>query len=198
MWERARRAMPEDFDAAKKVVQALSALARADEAERAMEEVRRTFRASTDVAVKRQVQVVIDQLVVGGRKVMVQEALASTSPDLHYHWTALVFDAEGKKPVFSVQLESSAYGRETGLPFLSGISRADRCTAPSARGTRRCRPTRRDARPRSSASRRSSATEPSSQGAGTSSPAASGAGRPWAQASGIVGSPRLISTADSD
>jgi tetratricopeptide (TPR) repeat protein len=125
MWRLAREAMPGDFDAAKKVVQALNALGRAEEAEAAKQEVRRLFEASNDPAVKRQVQVVIDQLVVGGRKVMVHEALAPTKPELHYHWTALVYDAEGKRPAFSVQLESSAYGRETGVPFVDGVTRPD-------------------------------------------------------------------------
>ncbi|MBK8938288.1 MAG: tetratricopeptide repeat protein [Polyangiaceae bacterium] len=123
MWRVAKAATPDDFDAAKKIVQALNALGRHDEAARELGEVRRIFQTSTDERVKKQSNVVIDQLVVAGRAVMVLEMLVPNDPTLHYHWTARVDDGSGKKVAFTVQLESSAYGRESGMPFLTGVTR---------------------------------------------------------------------------
>lgn len=124
MWQIAKAANANDFDAAKKVVQALNALGRHDEAAAAMSDVRRIFAASTDLGVKKQQEVVIDQLVVRERSVMVYEALSPSDATLHYHWTARVHDPSGKKVELTVQLESSAYGREAGTPFLTGVKRA--------------------------------------------------------------------------
>jgi tetratricopeptide (TPR) repeat protein len=124
MWRITAKIEPDDFDAAKKIVQALNALGRHAEADRAKADVERIFAASKDPAVQAQRNVVIDQLVVDGRRVMIHQWLGEAE-GLYSHWTAFVFGADGKRPEFSVQLESSEYGRETGWPYLSGITRAD-------------------------------------------------------------------------
>jgi len=123
MWRITLSASPDDFDAAKKIVQALNALGRHDDADAATRDVARIFARSTDLGVKRQHEIVIDQLVVDGRPVMIRETIAPQDPALHYHWAAVVLAPDGKTPEFSVQLESSQYGRDTGVPYIDGMTR---------------------------------------------------------------------------
>ncbi|MBC8070252.1 MAG: tetratricopeptide repeat protein, partial [Deltaproteobacteria bacterium] len=123
MWRIALAAKSDDFDAAKKIVQSLNALGQHEEAETAKQEVKRIFAASTGPGVKQQNEFVIDQLVVDGRKVMIKETIEPKDPALHQHWTAYVFAVDGKTPELTVQLESSQYGRDTGVPFINGMTR---------------------------------------------------------------------------
>lgn len=123
MWKIALQANPDDFDAAKKIVQSLNALGKHDDAEIAKQEVKRIFATSSQPSVKQQNEFVIDQLVVDGRKVMIKETIEPRDPALHNHWTALVLATDGKTPELTVQLESSQYGRETGVPFINGMTR---------------------------------------------------------------------------
>lgn len=125
MWRITTKVNPDDFDAAKKIVQALNALGRHDDAEAAKSEVKRIFASSTDAGVKRQNEFVIDQLVVDGRQVMIRETITPKDPTLHYHWTATVLGTDGKTQELTVQLETSAYGRERGVPYLNGMSKKD-------------------------------------------------------------------------
>jgi hypothetical protein len=123
MWKIALQARPDDFDAAKKIVQSLNALGRHEDAEAAKQEVKRIFTVSSAPGVKQQNEFVIDQLVVDGRKVMIRETIEPKDPTLHNHWTAMVLAPDGKTPELTVQLESSAYGRERGVPFINGMTR---------------------------------------------------------------------------
>jgi tetratricopeptide (TPR) repeat protein len=123
MWQIALQARRDDFAAAKKIVQALNALGRHDDAEKAKEEAKRIFASSTDPGVKKQDGFVIDQVLIEGHQVMIHETITTPDRGLYYHWTAVVLAADGKTRILSVQLESSDYGRETGVPFISGVTR---------------------------------------------------------------------------
>lgn len=127
MWKIAAAANPDDFDAVKKIVQAYNALGRYEEAELAKQDAKRIFAASTRPEVKRQNELVIEQLVVEGKSVMITETLVPEG-DLYSHWTAIVYGPDGKTRELTVQLESSAYGRETGVPFVIGINHGERHT----------------------------------------------------------------------
>ena len=130
-FEAACAARPEDFEAAKKKVQALRALARHPEAEQATADLVAMWRRSTDAAVQRLNDVVIDQFRVAGALVFAWQNLRPAREDLHYE---LTFAVQGQ--ALTVQLESSAYGRERGMPYLLGMTQASqhRTTGPGFPG----------------------------------------------------------------
>lgn len=112
------QARPDDFDAHKKLVQALRATGREDEAERATARLVELWSTSADPEVTRLNDVVVDQLRVHGHLVLAYQNLRPARPELHYE---LVFAVQGQP--LTVQLESSAYGRERGVPYVLGMTR---------------------------------------------------------------------------
>lgn len=112
------RARPDDFEAYKKLVQALRASGRDDEAERATVRLVELWSKSGDPAVQKLNDVVIDQFKLHGHTVLVYQNLRPVRPELHYE---IVFSVSGQN--LTVQLESSAYGRERGVPYLLGMTR---------------------------------------------------------------------------
>jgi tetratricopeptide (TPR) repeat protein len=123
-WQGARRIAPKDFDILKKVVQAENALGRHREARASFAELEKLWSASADPKVKKLTEAVIDQFEVDGHAVMAYQRLAPLGNTLDYVYTCRVTKKGEEKPRFSVQIESSAYGRETGTPYLAGVTRA--------------------------------------------------------------------------
>lgn len=134
-WRAALALAPGDFEIKKKVVQASFALGDHEGGEAALDVLREAWRASADPAVQGLDEVVIDQLRVDGLRVYAYETLRPRSPELHYAVTWRVFDAEGRV-IMTAQLESSAYGREVGVPFVFGVNtpRGHATTGPSFSG----------------------------------------------------------------
>ena len=122
--ERFRTALdlaPDDFDIAKKVMQCDFALGKDADAARDRQRVVALWTASKDPGVKRQRDVVFDQFDLAGAHIMAAENLQPEG-DLYSLYVFRVLDAKGK-PIGTVQLESTAYGRETGMPYLLGWTR---------------------------------------------------------------------------
>ena len=120
-WSAARAVVPDDLDVRRKVVQALHALGRHDDADGALVELREVWNRLPDDA--RPDEVVIDQFNVADRRVVAVETLRPARDDLYYALTFRQLDDQGGVAM-SVQLESSAYGRERGVPFLVGVNTA--------------------------------------------------------------------------
>lgn len=116
----ALRARPEDFEAYKKLVQALRALGRDAEAEAATARLIEMWRTSADPAVRALNEVVVDQIDVCGKRVLAWQNLRPQRPELHYELTFAVLG----QPL-TVQLESSAEGRERGMPYVLGLTRGE-------------------------------------------------------------------------
>lgn len=131
-WQAALALAPGDFEIQKKLVQAHFALGDHEGGEAALSALREAWRTSADPAVQGTDEVVIDQLRVDGLRVYAYETLRPRSPELHYALTWRVFDAEGRV-MMTAQLESSAYGREVGVPFVFGVNtpRGHATTGPS-------------------------------------------------------------------
>lgn len=122
-WQRAAAADPEDFEVKKKIVQAKNALGPSEEDDSLLDSLRAAWASSTDPEVQKLDAVVIDQFTVRGRRVMALETLRPRSADLWYALTWQVTDSAGRVTL-TVQLETSAYGRERGVPFLLGMNTA--------------------------------------------------------------------------
>lgn len=120
-WSKALQSAPGEVDLLKKVVQAQHALGQDGEADATFARLEAAWKASDDPRVQALDEVVIDQFKVGGVPVMASAALRPRSEDLHYAYTFRVY-GDGGKIRLSVQLESSAYGRERGVPYLIGLS----------------------------------------------------------------------------
>ena len=117
-WVRA----PDDLDLHRKVVQACFALGDGDAGEAALAALKEAWSKTPQAEGTGLVEVVIDQLRVAGARVMASQTLRPAHQDLWYEITWRVYGADGKVD-FSVQLETSAYGREVGTPFLMGLTR---------------------------------------------------------------------------
>jgi tetratricopeptide (TPR) repeat protein len=124
-WRKAEALAPTDFEIAKKVVQALNALGRGGDAEAATARLVELWRSASAPDVQRLVECVIDQLVVAGHRVMAYETLRPAREELYAVYSFRALDSDGRA-VLAVQLESSAYGRETGAPFVFGVSEPNR------------------------------------------------------------------------
>jgi tetratricopeptide (TPR) repeat protein len=121
LWRAASAVAADDFEIAKKVVQAERALERWDDANRSMQRLFEVWQRSSDPNVRNLHEVVVDQFTVAGRRVLASEMLRPRDPDLYYETTFHVYNESGKA-VMTVQLESSQYGREHGVPYLVGIN----------------------------------------------------------------------------
>lgn len=122
-WQAAELLAPEDVEIKKKIVQSYFALGDSAGGEAALTALRESWRASKDAAVRAWAEVVIDQLQVGGQRVWAYETLRPQSEDLYYALVWRVLDAKGRVTM-TVQLESSAYGRERGVPYVFGNNTA--------------------------------------------------------------------------
>ncbi len=120
-WQAALALAPDDVEIKKKLVQAHFALGDSEGGEAALEVLRQAWRQSADPAVQGWTEVVIDQLQAAGHKVYAYETLRPGSEDLYYAISWRVLDGQGKVRM-TVQLESSAYGRERGVPFVLGVN----------------------------------------------------------------------------
>jgi tetratricopeptide (TPR) repeat protein len=123
-WSRARAQAPDDFDIAKKILQAHNALGDRTAAAKARETVFRLWRASADPDVRRLTEYVFDQFEVGGTHVYAYETFEPEG-DLYYVYTFRVAGSNGKL-AGSVQLESSAIIREMGTPYILGVTTGSR------------------------------------------------------------------------
>lgn len=121
-WEAALTRAPDDLDLHRKVVQACFALGDGDAGEAALAALKEAWAKTPQAEGTGLVEVVIDQLRVAGARVMASQTLRPAHQDLWYEITWRVYGADGKVD-FSVQLETSAYGREVGTPFLMGLTR---------------------------------------------------------------------------
>lgn len=122
-WSRALSLAPDDVEIKKKLVQTHFALGDSAAGEAALEGLRQAISSSADPTVQGWKEVVIDQLNVGGQRVFAFETLRYDSADLYYALVWRLLDGGGKVQM-TVQLESSAYGRERGVPFVMGINTA--------------------------------------------------------------------------
>lgn len=122
-WEAAHALAPSDVEIQKKIVQACFALGDAEAGERALAALHEGWRQSAVPEVRAWKEVVIDQLQVAGHRVWAYEALLPPTGDLSYVLTWRVLDPQGRV-LMTVQLESSAYGREVGVPYVLGINTA--------------------------------------------------------------------------
>lgn len=119
-WRAARGLVPENFEVTKKIVQVYNALDRDREADQAFADLEQLWRSSPDERVRAQNDVVIDQFMVAGHRVLVVETLRPRSDDLWDVTAFRVFDRDARL-VLTVQLESGAYGRERGIPFVLSV-----------------------------------------------------------------------------
>jgi len=108
LWQRALSAKGADLRLQQKIVQALNALARHQEAEEALQALHPLWEQSPD----RTAELVVDQLHIGGALVLALERMEPAGAFFQL-WTFAVQGAQ-----VTVQLESTAYGRERGTPYL--------------------------------------------------------------------------------
>jgi tetratricopeptide (TPR) repeat protein len=121
-WLQLASADPKDLALAKKVVQAYHALGQEREAEEWTERLRGLWREAHPQAPGAPEFAVVDQFTVGSSRVLTHELLSEARGD-PYTTTAFVVFGEDQRPVFAVQLESSAYAREHGAAFVIGVAR---------------------------------------------------------------------------
>ena len=129
-WDKAQALVPQDLEVRKKVIQAQHALGQYDAAARGIEVLAALYREHPPEAAEpggapgdRPLEAVIDQFRVGGKQVYVYRLLTPAVHDMDYVYSfRLVEDTDTHKVLCSVQLESSAYGRERGVPYLLAIS----------------------------------------------------------------------------
>jgi len=119
MWRRALELAPDDFFVLKKVAQAEHALGVDGAATRAR--IVALWKASTDPEVRGQPHYVFDQFDVGTWRVMALEPLADPAPPDLDVLRFTIDDRSGKAP-FVVRLETSAYARSRGTPYVLTIT----------------------------------------------------------------------------
>jgi len=122
-WSTAQQLAPDDFNTAKKLVQAYTALGKTAEAAKARDKVFALKKAATDPGLVRMKSYVFDQFDVGKHHIFVYEAF-DTSGDIAYVYQFQVTEAD--KPIGSVNLETSAVIREQGVPFILGMDKGDK------------------------------------------------------------------------
>jgi tetratricopeptide (TPR) repeat protein len=123
-WSKARALAPDDFDIAKKVLQAYNALGDRGAAAKARETVFQIWRTSNNPGVRRLTEYVFDQFDVGATHVYAYETFEPKG-DMYYVYTFRVAGANGKL-AGSVQLESSAVIREMRTPYILGVTTGNR------------------------------------------------------------------------
>jgi tetratricopeptide (TPR) repeat protein len=119
-WKAASALAPDDFQTAKKLVQAYHALGAEADAARWRDRVFALRMTSRDPNVAKLKDYVFDQFEVGKHKVFAAETF-DTSGDLAYVYRFDVFD--GNQRLGSVNLETSAIIREAGMPYLLGMDK---------------------------------------------------------------------------
>jgi tetratricopeptide (TPR) repeat protein len=119
-WRHAQKLAPDDFDIAKKVLQATYGAGHAAEIPAAHAAVLALWKKSSDARVRGLKEFVFDQFHLGQTLVMANETLAP-SGDLYDVYNFKLYDSANKL-VGIVHLESSQYGRETGVPFVVGVT----------------------------------------------------------------------------
>jgi len=119
-WETAAKLSPDDFQIAKKLVQAYVGLDKSDKLKKARDRVFAMWRAGKDADVKKLKSYVYDQFAAGKYHVLVYEAF-DTSGDLAYVWRAKI--ALKDKVIGSVNLETSSVLRENGVPYILGVDK---------------------------------------------------------------------------
>lgn len=120
LWQAAEKLAPDDFDIVKKVLQAMNALGMEREAVAQRDKLLLLWKNSKNAAVRNQKEFVFDQFDVGKWHIYAAETF-NPSGILYYVYTFKVAGADDKI-VGTVNLESSAYGRETGVPFIVGMT----------------------------------------------------------------------------
>jgi tetratricopeptide (TPR) repeat protein len=121
-WSHGRSAAPDDFDLAKKVLQAQNALGLWDAARATRDDLLRIWHTSSDPAVRGLTDYVFDQFPVGDEWVYAYETL-DPSGDLY---NVYLFDCTRNDTIVrSVRLESSAVIREMGHPYILGVQLPD-------------------------------------------------------------------------
>jgi tetratricopeptide (TPR) repeat protein len=120
-WRAARGLAPNDFEILKKNVQAERALGRWDEANATMSALFGVWQTSADPQVRDLYEVTVDQFEVAGHRVMASEMLRPRRDDLWYETVFYVL-SDTNVTILTVQLESSQYGRERGVPYLLGMN----------------------------------------------------------------------------
>ena len=114
-WSHARRHAPEDFDVVKKVLQALHALDRVDEAAKAREELLALRKRSRDPRVQKLREFVFEQFDVAGVHVFAYETIEPAG-DVRAIYTYTLSDAQ-ERPTTRIQVVSTPELREAGTPY---------------------------------------------------------------------------------
>ena len=78
---------------------------------------------SQDPAVCALFEVTVEQFTVSNQRVMAAEMLRPRDPDLYYETVFRVLNDQNIT-IVTVQLESSQYGRDTGAPYIIGVTTA--------------------------------------------------------------------------
>src|SRR5262249_20209062 len=120
-WRRGLELGPEDFFVLKKIVQAENALGLDAAATKAR--LLEVWRASADPDVRRQQSFVFDQFDAGGWRVMSVELLGDPLPIDADVMRFVVEDRPGHV-AFTIRIETSAYARSRGTPFVVSVSDA--------------------------------------------------------------------------
>jgi len=119
-WTIAAKLQPDDFQIAKKLVQAYVALGKASDVKQARQKVFALWKSGKDPEVKKEKSYVYDQFVAGKYQVYVYEAF-DTSGDAAYVYQFKV--TLGARSLGSVNLETSAASRKQGVPFVLGVDK---------------------------------------------------------------------------
>ncbi len=119
-WEVAAKLEPDDFQIAKKLVQAYVAQGKPAELKKARDRVFAIWKASKDPEIKKLKSYVYDQFEVGKYHIYVYEAF-DTSGDLAYVYQFKVTLRD--KSLGSVNLETSAVIREQRVPYILGVDK---------------------------------------------------------------------------
>lgn len=120
-WRRGLELAPDDFFVLKKVVQAENALGLDAAATRAR--LLEVWRTSADPDVRRQQSFVFDQFTAGGWRVMSVELLGDPLP-ADADVMRFVVEDRPDHLAFTIRIETSAYARSRGTPFVVSVSDA--------------------------------------------------------------------------
>lgn len=120
-WSAARHQDPQDVEILKKVVQAHHALEQYAEAAQTLDALVQALRTN-GAAGSLPTEIVIDQFRFGSLQVCAYKMLTPPDSDLDYVYTFKLFESP-RQVLLSIQLESSAYSRECGVPYLLGMTR---------------------------------------------------------------------------
>lgn len=120
-WQKVSAQEPDDFLTLRKVVQALHALERYDEAESVRQKLRSLWRASNDPRARLLHEYVIDQFSIGSLAVHAIETVCPKNPNFYSVYSFRVLDSHGHAIPYEVLLETSEYARQAGVPYVFGV-----------------------------------------------------------------------------